>query len=77
MERLIQQVWECGVDAVIVQDIGVARIVMDVVEGRLTRGEEGKGLNGSCMEIHVRLGVLKESVIGGLVSFQLCPYLIH
>jgi hypothetical protein len=59
VERLIQQVWDCGVDAVIVQDIGVARIVMEVVEGRLRRGEGGRGLNGSCLEIHVRLRVLQ------------------
>eukprot|EP00804_Cyclotella_cryptica_P017395 CCRYP_016631-RD/>CCRYP_016631-RD protein AED:0.05 eAED:0.08 QI:0/1/0.83/1/1/1/6/2324/1131 len=52
VERLIQQVWDCGVDAVIVQDVGVARIVMEVVEGRRRGGEGGKGLNGSCMEIH-------------------------
>ena len=32
VEGLIGKVWDCGVDAVIVQDVGVSRIVKEVVD---------------------------------------------
>eukprot|EP00571_Detonula_confervacea_P000488 CAMPEP_0172316690 /NCGR_PEP_ID=MMETSP1058-20130122/29104_1 /TAXON_ID=83371 /ORGANISM="Detonula confervacea, Strain CCMP 353" /LENGTH=1112 /DNA_ID=CAMNT_0013031057 /DNA_START=45 /DNA_END=3380 /DNA_ORIENTATION=- len=57
VQGLIEQVWECGVDAVIVQDVGVAKIVTEVVNRMSMRMDEGglgvgKGLNGAPLEIH-------------------------
>ena len=57
VQELIEQIWECGVDAVIVQDVGVSKIVKEVVDILSTKMEEGglgtgKGLCGARMEIH-------------------------
>ncbi|KAL9186624.1 hypothetical protein ACHAXT_005862 [Thalassiosira profunda] len=57
VQELIKQVWDCGVDAVIVQDIGVAKIVKEVVDRLSKRMEElglgrGKALDGAPLEIH-------------------------
>ena len=59
VEGLIENVWDCGVDAVIVQDVGVARIVKEVVnrrcgreEGGVTVAGRGRGLYGAPLEIH-------------------------
>ncbi|KAL7451261.1 hypothetical protein ACHAWC_003084 [Mediolabrus comicus] len=57
VQELIEQIWECGVDAVIVQDVGVSKIVKEVVDNLSTKMEEeglgvGKGLDGARMEIH-------------------------
>ncbi|KAL7536993.1 hypothetical protein ACHAXR_007521 [Thalassiosira sp. AJA248-18] len=57
VQGLIEKVWECGVDALIIQDVGVAKIVREVVD-RLSKKMEkrglgvGKGLNGAPLEIH-------------------------
>ena len=51
VEGLIGKVWDCGVDAVIVQDVGVSRIVKDVVDRRRGTGT-GRGLDGAPLEIH-------------------------
>ena len=57
VQGLVEQMWYCGADAVIVQDVGVARIVEEVV-GRLSArekretGREGRGLDGRPLEIH-------------------------
>ncbi|KAK1739460.1 23S rRNA 5-hydroxycytidine C2501 synthase [Skeletonema marinoi] len=59
VQELIEQIWECGVDAVIVQDVGVSKIVKEVVDALSAKMEEeegsgrmGKGLDGARMEIH-------------------------
>jgi collagenase-like PrtC family protease len=57
VQELIEQIWECGVDAVIVQDVGVSKIVKEVVDTLSSKMEEdglgtGKGLGGARMEIH-------------------------
>lgn len=59
VQELIEQIWECGVDAVIVQDVGVSKIVKEVVDALSAKMEEeeglgrtGKGLGGARMEIH-------------------------
>jgi hypothetical protein len=58
VQGLIEQVWDCGVDAVIIQDVGVAKIVKEVVDQLSMRmeqrelGKVGKGLNGAPLEIH-------------------------
>ena len=66
VQQLIEQIWECGVDAVIIQDVGVAKIVKEVVDQlvlkhqlRDNNGNDcdggsmlGKGLHGAPMEIH-------------------------
>ena len=52
VEGHIDKVWDCGVDAVIVQDVGVAKIVKMVVDRRMSRGETGRGLYGAPLEIH-------------------------
>jgi collagenase-like PrtC family protease len=51
VQELIEQIWDCGVDAVIIQDIGVAKIVKEVV-ARLSKNGRGNGLNGAPLEIH-------------------------
>lgn len=51
VQDLIEKVWDCGVDAVIIQDMGVAKIVKEVVT-RLSKSGAGKGLNGAPLEIH-------------------------
>ena len=51
VEGLIGKVWDCGVDAVIVQDVGVSRIVKEVVDRRRGTGT-GRGLDGAPLEIH-------------------------
>lgn len=57
VQGLIEQCWECGVDAVIVQDVGVSKIVKEVVDALSMKMEEegfgvGRGLGGARMEIH-------------------------
>jgi hypothetical protein len=52
VQGLIEQIWDCGVDAVIIQDIGVAKIVKEVVAALSKNGIVGKGLNGAPLEIH-------------------------
>ena len=52
VQELIEQVWDCGVDAVIVQDIGVAKIVKEVVDRLSKSGSVGMGLDGAPLEIH-------------------------
>ena len=60
VQNLIEKIWDCGVDAVIIQDVGVAKIVKEVV-ARLSKSMEeqgqdgivvGKGLGGAPLEIH-------------------------
>ena len=66
VEELINQIWDCGVDAVIVQDVGVAKIIQSVINRRKTMllqtdtgtgtGSRvvsvGRGLYGLPLEIH-------------------------
>ena len=55
VQHLIEQIWDCGVDAVIVQDVGVAKIVTEVVNRLLLSNDnnnKGKGLYGAPLEIH-------------------------
>ncbi|KAL7463437.1 hypothetical protein ACHAXS_003802 [Conticribra weissflogii] len=60
IEKLLERCWECGVDAVIVQDVGVALIAGEVVRRKMTErrgrggGKQGLGLGleGAPMEIH-------------------------
>ena len=57
VQSLIEKIWHCGVDAVIVQDVGVCKIVKTVV-GKLSNQMKqsglgiGKALNGMPLEIH-------------------------
>lgn len=66
VQRLIQQIWDCGADAVIIQDVGVAKVVKEVVDRLSKRSNDnsssssnydgssllGKGLHGAPLEIH-------------------------
>ena len=55
VQHLIEQIWDCGADAVIVQDVGVAKIVTEVVNRLLlsnNNNNKGKGLYGAPLEIH-------------------------
>lgn len=65
VEELVNQIWDCGVDAVIVQDVGVAKIIQSVINRRKsmllqtdtgTTGSivvsVGQGLYGLPLEIH-------------------------
>eukprot|EP01082_Thalassiosira_pseudonana_P015769 g13678.t1 g13678 contig9:189863-191704(+) len=52
VQSLLEQVWDCGVDAVIVQDLGVAKIVKEVVDRKMKSGAKGRGLGGAPLEIH-------------------------
>ncbi|KAL3827268.1 hypothetical protein ACHAXA_004743 [Cyclostephanos tholiformis] len=47
VEGLIENVWDCGVDAVIVQDVGVSRIVREVVDRGGGGGMGGMGGMGT------------------------------
>ena len=42
VQGLIEQIWDCGADAVIVQDVGVAKIVKKVVDQLSLKGKLGK-----------------------------------
>ena len=57
VQSLIEKIWDCGVDAVIVQDVGVCKIVKTVVDKLSNQMKEsglgiGKALNGMPLEIH-------------------------
>ena len=54
VQELIEQIWDCGVDAVIVQDVGVSKIVKEVVDALSSSSinGHGRGLDGARMEIH-------------------------
>jgi len=57
VQSLIEKIWDCGVDAVIVQDVGVCKIVKAVVDKLSNEMKEsgmgiGKALNGMPLEIH-------------------------
>jgi len=57
VQSLIEKIWDCGVDAVIVQDVGVCKIVKTVVDKLSNQMKQsglgiGKALNGMPLEIH-------------------------
>ena len=57
VQNLITQIWQCGVDAVIIQDVGVAKIVKETVDRLIVVeekewGRKGRGLDHAPLEIH-------------------------
>ncbi|KAL7554652.1 hypothetical protein ACHAWF_018258, partial [Thalassiosira exigua] len=58
VQDLVEQIWNCGADAIIVQDAGVSRIVKEVVDRLSAKmrakglGYDGRGLDGAPLEIH-------------------------
>jgi len=57
VQSLIEKIWDCGVDAVIVQDVGVCKIVKTVVDKLSNQMKQsglgiGKAMNGMPLEIH-------------------------
>ena len=59
VEGLIKKVWDCGINVVIVHDVGIMRIVREVVDWRSGRGGGAmaprRGLYGAPLEIQASM----------------------